>query len=314
MDDLSLYGEIERWSEDVHRFVPRAATQLANMTEHVEAGRYWFGLEQLDCYDVTCLALVLGSEAAGILGDFAPLVERVVVAKGKRLAYRRERGELLVEHSSGGNSLPAYLVPIIELVNALECVGVRMSADVRAVIRTWIEDVEAETEYLGAEGDDGGEGWRAVKNVAVHNKILAALAIGPRDLEPNEAPDSPIYNRPGETLGLGFRRLVTDAPPQFAFAPGSPAPPLWQMEDVCRYFATAARQEAAADDVAGLYYDVLRSYPSLKDAWQLDDASLLWLGRMFHHRFEGCELGDVANALHQCLWDLAEEEAEEQER
>lgn len=213
--------------------------------------------------------LATPERAAAELHPFAPIVDRAIAEQQERLV--------------SGVPIGLALLGLMDLGNALECVGIPLDPKSWNTMRSWLPDLQVsrDDEWVNYYWTTG----------------FAALALG----------DRLVYSR--------FAGYVGDVPTEpdlscvtaprgpFPFEPGQAFQ--FNMQGLLHYLSGAVEQRAIFGDVVPACEDLLRSYPSLRESKSLDPGTLLWIARIVFHKIGRCPLGKVAQRLHDSAWALA---------
>ncbi len=158
---------------------------------------------------------------------------------------------------------------VIELGNALECVGVALAPESWATMREWLPRMEV------SRNDERAAYWWTA--------AFAALAL-----------DEPLRFRKAAAL-------TPDEPNPFVAG----ATFEFNMQALLRHLAGAIATGATFEDVQPAWENLLLRYGDMRGDASVDEGTLLWIARLVFHRIGGRPLGEVAQALHDSAWSLA---------
>lgn len=195
------------------------------------------------------------SRARPEVRPLAPLLEEAVVD----LQRDHERYERVTTVAVG----------LLDLGNALECVGVALAPASWATMRGWLPRMEVSRNDVRA-----ADWWTAA---------FAALAL-----------DEPLRFRKAAAL-------TPDEPNPFVAG----ATFEFNMQALLRHLAGAIATGATFEDVQPAWENLLLRYGDMRGDASVDEGTLLWIARLVFHRIGGRPLGEVAQALHDSAWSLA---------
>jgi len=234
--------EIQWLAEDIPREVAVAENGPASGRVHYLASQ------------ALTVAFAAPDIAADLLRPLVPIVERAIVEENAHL----EAG-----------TVNLVLVSLLDLANAMECVGCALSRSAWETMRDWLPRIKVER-----DAEDASDYWTVA---------FAALALDQRF----------TYSR---AAAVDPRGMIEFTPRQtFEF----------NMQALLRHLAGALEHRATLDQVWPAWEDVLWNFPSMNQAMNIDDGTLLWIARTIFHRLRGAPLRDVAQHLHDSAWALA---------
>lgn len=191
-------------------------------------------------------AVVQPSEVERDLASLAPAIDRAV---------GRAAAEML------DHPIAPSVLEVLDLGNALECVGCSLAEATRDVFRDWLARIE-----LTRDDPQMFHTWSAG---------LAALALDVR----------PTYRRVAARAGDG--KLSFTAGEKIGF----------NLQALLGHLAAAVENHASLADVTPAWQELLSNYPTLYDGASVRPGTLLWAARVVHHRIGGAPLGEVARRL-----------------
>jgi len=205
------------------------------------------------------VAIAAPEQIALDLRALAPIVERAVAEEQARL--------------SSEGQISFGLMDLLDLANALECVGCALDPSSWDLMRGWLPRLRVKRNDARAHYY-----W---------NAGFGAFALDERR----------TYERIG---AIDSRRPVE-------FVAGETFE--FNMQGLLRHLASAVESRARLDDVLPAWNDLLCRFALLRDSHSIDLGTLLWIARIVFHRIGGAALGEVARRFHDTAWALAGVEA-----
>lgn len=220
--------------------------------------------------DVKHLKRIAASVKTGystLTGYTTTLVYAAVVHPGEvaadvaPLAAVLDRGAARSAEEMVGQRIRPSLLQLLDLGNALECVGLSIADATKDIFRDWLARME-----LDRNTPNMDEVWSAG---------FAALALDERPTYRRVAAcagEATLPFTPGETFGFNLQALLG-------------------------HMAAAVENKASLADVTPAWHELLGNYHLLYDTSSIRPGTLLWMARVVHHRIGGAPLGEVGQRL-----------------
>jgi len=194
-------------------------------------------------------------QVRGKLGTLAAAVDRAVARRAAEMPPDR--------------AIPAAFLELLDVANALECVGCPLADASHETFRDWLARME-----LSRDDPQPFHLWSAG---------FAALALGERATYRRlaaRAGEATLSFIAGQTYGFNLQALLG-------------------------HLAAAVENRAPAAAVMPAWEELLRNYEALYDVASLRLGTVLWTARVVHHRIGGAPVGEVAQRLRDDLGRLA---------
>jgi hypothetical protein len=195
-------------------------------------------------------AIAAPDTLAKVASSLAQLIDRSAAAEAVK---HRER-------------MPAGTSTLLDLSNAVECVGGVLSGATVATFRSWLPIIKVDR-------DDEFQHW-------YWNVGFAALALD----------EQITYRR--------FAGVAIDA--DLGFRPG--ALHGFNLQGVVRHLAGAVEGRAGVAAIEPAWREILTNYEIQRSAGTIHASTLLWIARIVYHRIGGRPLAAVARCLHDEVW------------
>jgi hypothetical protein len=190
-----------------------------------------------------------------------------VLARGS--AIREELGQLVPAlvgliaeeraHASSVDELHWIVLSAFDIANALECAGCSVPPEVTAGMGEWLPRVKHTEEDVKYR-------WKTGFIALALDVRAAYYPIAGYNL------DGAIPFTAGQTFELNLQGLLG-------------------------HLAGAVESDATVGDVLPAWQDLLRVFFTMLPARMIDPGTLLWIGRIVHHRIGGRPLGEVADEV-----------------
>jgi hypothetical protein len=161
----------------------------------------------------------------------------------------------------GDGPIPMAVLEMMDVGNALECVGLALADATHAVFRDWLARMQITRDEPTM--------------IDVWSAGFAALALDER----------PTYRRIAARAGETTLTLTEGA--TFGF----------NVQALLGHFAAAVENRAPAQAVAAAWDEMLANYDTLHQGGSARLGTLLWAARVVHHRIGGAPLREVAQRL-----------------